>query len=70
MDSAACAYSLNLMKGVLRYRPEDRPSPTVILQHIILRKNGKDLLEPDMIWTYRKDGKTPKRVLYTLAKIS
>lgn len=45
---------LNIIKGVLRYNPENRPSASRILNHIICTGRG-DLLEPDKMWS--EDGK-------------
>lgn len=44
--------ALNLLQGILRYRPEDRPNVSRILEHPLLaekKENGK-FLEPDQIW--------------------
>lgn len=44
-----CTRALNMIKGILRYNPEERPSASRILHHIIFTGSG-ELLEPDKMW--------------------
>ena len=50
--------ALNLLRGVLRYKPEDRPTAKEALNHPLL--SGKccsaDLLVPDVIWIEESSG--------------
>ena len=52
MNDEECFLVLNLLRGILRYKPEDRPTATKILDHPLL--SGKycsaNLLESDVIW--------------------
>ena len=52
MNDEECFLALNLLRGILRYKPEDRPTATKILDHPLL--SGKycsaNLLESDVIW--------------------
>ena len=52
MNDEECFLALNLLRGILRFKPEDRPTATKILDHALLSRKycSANLLESDVIW--------------------
>ena len=52
MNDEECFLALNLLRGILRFKPEDRPTATKILDHALLSRKycSANLLESDFIW--------------------
>lgn len=56
LNSVNCSQALNILRGILRYNANDRPTAKYILEHSLLSKTPHpgNLLDEDAIWVQNK----------------